>query len=103
MIWSACVIIVMYNYLNYKTNYHEEKKVIEIQIKFIPSLKLVKPDRIFLLEGPLLKLSNRNGERKKYMFFLFNDILVYGIEITNQKYIHKHTLSLAGVRSFLFL
>ena len=52
-------------------------RIFDIQNQFSPPQLLMKPHRRFIKEGVLGKL-NRRRKVKKYIFFLFSDIIVYG-------------------------
>eukprot|EP01126_Amoeba_proteus_P007560 TRINITY_DN12715_c0_g1_i13.p1 TRINITY_DN12715_c0_g1~~TRINITY_DN12715_c0_g1_i13.p1 ORF type:complete len:699 (+),score=84.09 TRINITY_DN12715_c0_g1_i13:134-2098(+) len=68
-------------------------KCMQIQALF-PSapMKLVVPHRRFVYEGLLTKQCRK--ERKQRMFFLFNDILIYGIPLPGGRYYPSCVLTL---------
>lgn len=51
-------------------------QLLAIENRFGMSLNLIQPDRRFIREGKLAKITSRMVVRPTY--FLFNDILVYG-------------------------
>ncbi len=52
-------------------------------IKVLSFKKLVKPGRVLVGEGVLMKMC-RKKPKSRY-FFLFNDILVYGTSVIDKK------------------
>eukprot|EP00045_Choanoeca_perplexa_P007425 m.66979 g.66979 ORF g.66979 m.66979 type:complete len:200 (-) comp14071_c0_seq4:670-1269(-) len=62
------------------------------------SESLTREGRIFVLEGQLKKIC-RKGPKKRH-FFLFNDILVYGIPLGQRRYGKQHVLALADLAAF---
>lgn len=62
-------------------------RIQSVENSFGPSGKpLYKPDRVLIGEGRLMKMSRRKPQPK--VFFLFNDVLVYGSIIVNGRW-HK--------------
>ncbi|XP_060563641.1 FYVE, RhoGEF and PH domain-containing protein 6-like isoform X2 [Ruditapes philippinarum] len=76
---------------------HEDyvQKMLEIQRSLIGQFEVIKPGRIFLKEGELMKLS-RKGMQPRY-FFLFNDVLLYTTPVATG-YRLNNVLPLAGMK-----
>ena len=63
-------------YINKKMkNFTERAIVSKIANKIIGGDKLIQPSRKFIRNGYLIKLGRKRPE--KYLFFLFNDLLMY--------------------------
>lgn len=63
------------------------KRIQAVESSFGPSGKpLLEPGRVLIGEGRLMKMSHRGPQPK--VFFLFNDVLVYGSIILNRRW-HK--------------
>lgn len=71
-------------------------KLLQIQHSLIGSHEIVKPGRVFIKEGELLKLSRKVMQPRK--FFLMNDILLYTTPFPPGQYKLNNVLSLAGTR-----
>ncbi|XP_025087323.1 rho guanine nucleotide exchange factor 39-like [Pomacea canaliculata] len=55
------------------------QKMLAIQKCFDSSApQILQPGRLFLKEGPLKKVSRKGGNSRERMFYLFNDMLLYG-------------------------
>ncbi|KAL8563722.1 hypothetical protein ACOMHN_063490 [Nucella lapillus] len=67
-------------HINEHIRQHENfQKMLTIQKTFDSSApKILQPGRIFLKEGPLKKVSRKGDKSHERMFFLFNDVLLYG-------------------------
>lgn len=68
------------HHINEHIRQHENfQKMLAIQKCFDSSApKILQPGRIFLKEGSLKKVSRKGGKSFERMFFLFNDVLLYG-------------------------
>jgi Myosin head (motor domain)/RhoGEF domain/FYVE zinc finger/Myosin N-terminal SH3-like domain len=63
-------------HVNEALRQHENRRfIIRIQESFTGSVTLVAPNRVFVRKGELIRVCRR--QNKLYMFFLFNDILIY--------------------------
>ena len=75
-----------------KLNISYERTQVELrrlQSLFGDDIVLVAPNRKFLKEGKLYKMY-KNGGKKLYNFFLFNDVLIYASNGTTTKYkVHR--------------
>ncbi|XP_072026421.1 uncharacterized protein [Amphiura filiformis] len=71
-------------------------KLLQIQHSLIGNHEIVKPGRVFIKEGELLKLSRKVMQPRK--FFLMNDILLYTTPFPPGQYKLNNVLSLAGMR-----
>ncbi|PVD33339.1 hypothetical protein C0Q70_04593 [Pomacea canaliculata] len=67
-------------HINEDIRKHENfQKMLAIQKCFDSSApQILKPGRLFLKEGPLKKASRKGGNYHERMFYLFNDMLLYG-------------------------
>ncbi|XP_045165344.2 protein piccolo-like isoform X2 [Mercenaria mercenaria] len=76
---------------------HEDyvQKMLEIQRSLIGQFEVIKPGRIFLKEGELMKLSRK--EMQPRYFFLFNDVLLYTTPVATG-YRLNNVLPLAGMK-----
>eukprot|EP00735_Rhodelphis_limneticus_P014967 TRINITY_DN908_c0_g1::TRINITY_DN908_c0_g1_i2::g.16091::m.16091 TRINITY_DN908_c0_g1::TRINITY_DN908_c0_g1_i2::g.16091 ORF type:complete len:664 (-),score=187.68,sp/Q69ZL1/FGD6_MOUSE/31.84/3e-51,sp/Q69ZL1/FGD6_MOUSE/28.76/7e-21,sp/Q69ZL1/FGD6_MOUSE/43.48/4e-10,FYVE/PF01363.16/1.7e-18,FYVE/PF01363.16/4.2e-14,FYVE/PF01363.16/1.1e-20,RhoGEF/PF00621.15/2.3e-35,RhoGEF/PF00621.15/4e+03,PH/PF00169.24/1e-06,PH/PF00169.24/0.0063,FYVE_2/PF02318.11/0.02,FYVE_2/PF02318.11/0.0019,FYVE_2/PF02318.11/0.00011,zf-B_ len=54
----------------------QQDKLLEVQKMFVSKVDILDPDRFLIRQGTLLKVCRR--ENKKFEFFLFNDLLMYG-------------------------
>lgn len=54
---------------------HNRDMIMKIGKKFVPTLKLISPSRLFVFQGPMGKWS-RNDTLYNYEFILFNDLLL---------------------------
>ncbi|XP_038129671.1 pleckstrin homology domain-containing family F member 2-like [Cyprinodon tularosa] len=74
------------------------KRIKEVENAFSPpGEKLSKPNRILVGEGILTKQNRKKREQKA--FFLFNDILVYGsIIVNNRWYKNQKTIPLKDIK-----
>jgi hypothetical protein len=54
----------------------EQAKLEQLQLAFGNDIRLMKPSRHFVMQGPLLKL-NKSGGKQTYKVYLFNDLLLY--------------------------
>ncbi|XP_054153190.1 FYVE, RhoGEF and PH domain-containing protein 6-like [Oppia nitens] len=71
-------------------------KLLSIQNSIIGASEIIKPGRVFIKEGQLLKLS-RNGMQER-RFVLFNDCLTYLTPVLNGVYRLNHELPLTGMK-----
>lgn len=66
------------------------ERIQAVENSFGPSGKsLVTPGRVLIGEGRLMKMSQRSARPQPKVFFLFNDILVYGSIILHGRW-HKN-------------
>ena len=72
-------------------------KVWQVQQKLVPPPPdLVKPHRVFVREGSLLKVCRRSNKSKT--FFLFNDVIVYGEKLIGRSLVgYSRTIHLKRV------
>ena len=71
-------------------------KIRELEQRFTTDLHLAKADREFIREGELSKV-NRTGKPEKYIFHLFNDVLLYSEDLGKGKLKHHRTIEMDGV------
>ncbi|XP_076313551.1 uncharacterized protein LOC143226451 isoform X1 [Tachypleus tridentatus] len=71
-------------------------KLLSIQNSIFGNFEIVKPGRVFLKEGELLKLSRK--EMQPRWFILFNDCLVSTTPIQRYLYVIHHKLPLTGMK-----
>ncbi|XP_013773396.1 FYVE, RhoGEF and PH domain-containing protein 6-like [Limulus polyphemus] len=71
-------------------------KLLSIQNSIFGNFEIVKPGRIFIKEGELLKLSRK--EMQPRWFILFNDCLVSTTPIQRYLYVIHHKLPLTGMK-----
>eukprot|EP00743_Colponemidia_sp_Colp-15_P009157 GILK01009991.1.p1 GENE.GILK01009991.1~~GILK01009991.1.p1 ORF type:complete len:1198 (-),score=260.65 GILK01009991.1:77-3361(-) len=83
-------------YVNESIRQQENRqKLLEIQAKFVGKVQLVEPHRMYVMDGPLIKICRRSP--KLFHFFLFNDVLVYGSVIPGTNtYLYHRTITLMG-------
>lgn len=76
---------------------HEDyvQKMLEIQRSLIGQFEVIRPGRVFLKEGELMKLSRK--EMQPRYFFLFNDVLLYTTPVATG-YRLNNVLPLAGMK-----
>jgi hypothetical protein len=74
------------------------EKIMKIGKKFIPTLKLISPSRLFVFQGSLGKLS-RNESWYNYDFILFNDLLLVASSL-GWKYVLSLEVNLNGSFDF---
>ncbi|XP_052249054.1 uncharacterized protein LOC127856886 isoform X3 [Dreissena polymorpha] len=76
---------------------HEDyvQKMLEIQRSLIGTFEVIKPGRLFLKEGELMKLSRK--EMQPRYFFLFNDVLLYTTPVATG-YRLNNALPLTGMK-----
>lgn len=72
------------------------QKVAELQEKFSGKVQLVSPGRFFVRAGPLSKVCRRAN--KRFYFFLFNDLIVYGEKDKGEKYDFHRSIPLLTAR-----
>ncbi|GFT90680.1 FYVE, RhoGEF and PH domain-containing protein 6 [Nephila pilipes] len=72
------------------------QKMISIQNSIMGHKEIIKPGRLFVKEGELMKLS-RKGMQPRW-FVLFNDLLLYLTPVQHGLYRINHELSLAGMK-----
>ncbi|XP_062855724.1 FYVE, RhoGEF and PH domain-containing protein 6-like [Trichomycterus rosablanca] len=72
------------------------QKLMQVQCSLIGHHEIVKPGRVFLKEGTLLKLSKRVMQPQ--MFFLFNDALLCAMPLQSGQYKLNNEISLAGMK-----
>jgi hypothetical protein len=72
-----------------------QAKIREIEQKFTTDIHLAKHDREFIREGELAKV-NRTGKPEKYIFHLFNDVLLYSEDVGKDRLKHHRTMELKG-------
>ncbi|GAB5358115.1 hypothetical protein AAMO2058_000431000 [Amorphochlora amoebiformis] len=66
----------------------QRQTVVDLEGKFSSNPGFVAPSRIFKYQGPLMKKCR--ADDRKYEFFLFNDLFVYGRETSKERYVlHK--------------
>jgi hypothetical protein len=75
----------------------DQLKILQIQSMFVPSVTLVAPGRRLIKFGELDKIHEKNGQRQRYMFFLFNDSLVYGSKLLRGYYRFRRLLTVTGI------
>eukprot|EP01103_Thecamoeba_quadrilineata_P000487 TRINITY_DN1041_c0_g1_i1.p1 TRINITY_DN1041_c0_g1~~TRINITY_DN1041_c0_g1_i1.p1 ORF type:complete len:864 (+),score=169.79 TRINITY_DN1041_c0_g1_i1:34-2625(+) len=76
--------------INESVRQHENRtKIFEIQNSFFPSHPLIQPHRLYIKDGPLIKICRKTP--KPRWFFLFNDVLIYSSPI-----------SVAGTNRYIF-
>lgn len=69
----------------------QRDRVLEIQDLFRGKIQLVTPNRIFKLSGELTKICRKSD--KVFHFFLFNDLLIYGVPLPSGSYLlHREFL-----------
>lgn len=72
------------------------QKLIQVQYSLTGHHEIVKPGRVLLKEGTLMKLSRKVMQPR--MFFLFNDTLLYTTPLQTGQYKLNNELSLAGMK-----
>ncbi|KAG7329376.1 hypothetical protein KOW79_007550 [Hemibagrus wyckioides] len=72
------------------------QKLMQVQCSLIGNHEIVKPGRVLLKEGSLLKLSRKVMQPR--MFFLFNDALLYATTLQSGQYKLNNELSLSGMK-----
>ncbi|MCI4380183.1 hypothetical protein PGIGA_G00236850 [Pangasianodon gigas] len=72
------------------------QKLMQVQCSLIGYHEVVKPGRVLLKEGILLKLSRKVMQPR--MFFLFNDALMYATVLQPGQYKLNNDLSLSGMK-----
>ncbi|KAF4091195.1 hypothetical protein AMELA_G00034310 [Ameiurus melas] len=72
------------------------QKLMQVQCSLIGYHEIVKPGRVLLKEGILLKLSRKVMQPRK--FFLFNDALMYTTPLQSGQYKLNNELSLSGMK-----
>lgn len=66
----------------------QRQVVVDLEGKFTSNPNFVTPSRIFKFQGPLMKKCR--ADDRKYTFFLFNDLFVYGKRVGDGRYtLHK--------------
>mmetsp|Transcript_13998 Transcript_13998/g.19427 ORF Transcript_13998/g.19427 Transcript_13998/m.19427 type:complete len:741 (+) Transcript_13998:1100-3322(+) len=66
----------------------QRQTVLDLETKFSSNPHFISPSRVFLRQGPLWKKCR--ADDRKYEFFLFNDLLVYGRITGKDRYaLHK--------------
>jgi len=100
---ARAVEIVLKNIHSLEFNIEARIRTAQIQEQlFSGSLNLLEPHRFFVKSGVLKKIyaktSLKMSNHKKYMFFLFSDILVYATRPSSgsETCKFKHALSIAG-------
>ncbi|CAG2119809.1 unnamed protein product, partial [Medioppia subpectinata] len=81
---------------NSMKNNENISKLLSIQNSIIGGTEVIRPGRVFVKEGELMKLS-RKGMQDRW-FILFNDCLMYLTAVQNGVYRVNHELSLTGMR-----
>ncbi|CAG2176796.1 unnamed protein product, partial [Oppiella nova] len=71
-------------------------KLLSIQNSIIGGTEVIKPGRVFIKEGELMKLSRKIMQDR--WFILFNDCLMYLTAVQNGVFRVNHELSLTGMR-----
>jgi antitoxin component HigA of HigAB toxin-antitoxin module len=81
-------------------NWEARSKVLDVQQKLGNQVNMVTPDRYLVKEGVLKKLYQKKGihisKDNKYVFFLFNDVLIYASK-SGEVYTYKHTIPVVGM------
>ncbi|XP_029497176.1 pleckstrin homology domain-containing family F member 2-like [Oncorhynchus nerka] len=93
---DVVILLIMVDQLAFTQENRERIQAVENS--FGPSgMSLIRPDRVLIGEGRLMKLCRRRPQPK--VFFLFNDILVYGSIILHGRW-HKnqHVISLEDIQ-----
>ncbi|XP_026990884.2 FYVE, RhoGEF and PH domain-containing protein 6-like isoform X1 [Tachysurus fulvidraco] len=72
------------------------QKLMQVQCSLIGNHEIVKPGRVLLKEGTLLKLSRKVMQPR--MFFLFNDALLCATTLQPGQYKLNNELSLSGMK-----
>jgi len=73
-------------------------KVLEVRQTLVPQPEdLVRPHRRYVREGYLWKVCRKTN--KRWYFYLFNDILIYGYKMGSSRVQHKRTIELHRVTS----
>jgi len=79
----------------------QRNTVVELETKFTSNPKFVSPSRIFKKQGPLIKKCR--ADDRKYEFFLFNDLMVYGRVAGKDRYTLHKRIPIDQVPTFGFL
>jgi len=91
---------VVANDINTAITLNENRaRVVEIQNRFsnpIQGITLVEPHRLFVMEGMLTKICRKS--RKKRIFFLFTDVLIYGSTLPNNKILFHRMIHMDNCR-----
>lgn len=61
--------------------------LLQIQDEFTNPVDLIAPNRVFVRKGSMLRVCRK--EHREYMFYLFNDLLIYGTKRGWKYKIHK--------------
>ena len=61
--------------------------IVALQSQFTSKVQLLKPSRVFIRQGPLVKQGRRSDA--KYVFFLFNDMLAYASSVGWRYKLHR--------------
>ncbi|KAJ8301827.1 hypothetical protein KUTeg_020814 [Tegillarca granosa] len=72
-------------------------KLLEIQRSLDGNFEVIKPGRILMKQGELMKLSRK--EMQPRFFFLFNDVLLYTTPMATGGYRLNNALTLAGMKA----
>lgn len=72
------------------------EKILEIQQMFVGKdmPQLVSPGRVFLRSGELTKVC-RGGNKVRY-FFLFTDLLIYGLQLHKNSFLFRRAIDIDG-------
>lgn len=71
-------------------------KMWRVQRTLVPTPEdLIQPHRLYVREGYLTKVCRRTN--KRWYFFLFSDILIYGYKLSGSRVQHKRTIELRRV------
>ena len=71
-------------------------KILEIERSFVGRVKLLVRGRLFVRQGPLVKVCRK--EDKKFFFWLFSDLLIYGHAVGNGRYKFHRSMDIANIR-----
>lgn len=83
--------------LKQRISYERSQQVLRLlQAEFGGEISLVEPNRTFVREGRLTKISSGN-KKQEYIFFLFSDLIIYGSDGIQSRF-----RRLVGFRSDFF-
>lgn len=70
-------------------------KLLQVQKKFLENVPIFEAGRVFIKEGELTKICRKDN--KKFMFFLFNDMLMYAKEMPGGRYTRNRIYPLNSI------